>query len=99
MTERVSYLTMYMTGGPVRVPATIGAMREALPDGLRERFIAEIESAPADQLQFTLVRWVMNIPTPHDAAEEELLGRVRSGDFSPVTFAEDHEVRAVPGPG
>ncbi|MGW1146156.1 hypothetical protein ACWD6I_14100 [Streptomyces sp. NPDC002454] len=63
MPESGHYVTMYMTGGPVQVPATIGAVREALPDELREQFVAEIESAPADQLQFTLVRWAMNIPT------------------------------------
>ncbi|MEU0989196.1 hypothetical protein [Streptomyces sp. NPDC005953] len=81
--------TMYMEGGPVQVPATIRGVREALPEALRDEFIHEIENAPADQLQFTLGRWAMNIPTENDAAEEALLSRVRSGDFTGVTFVED----------
>ncbi|MFF2020990.1 hypothetical protein ACFVW2_04150 [Streptomyces sp. NPDC058171] len=89
MTASGDHLTTYMTGGPVRVPATIRGVREALPEELRARFVAEIEDAPADQLPFTLVRWAMNIPTEHDAAEEALLDRVRSGDLSQVTFVED----------
>ncbi|MFI5616749.1 hypothetical protein [Streptomyces sp. NPDC051567] len=89
MTESAHHLTMYMTGGPVQVPATIRGVREALPEGLRDRFAAEIDDAPAGELQYTLARWAMNIPTEHDADEEALLERVRSGDFSDVTFAED----------
>nr|EIF91531.1 hypothetical protein [Streptomyces tsukubensis NRRL18488] len=83
------HLTMHMTGGAVQVPATIQGVREALPDALRAQFTAEIETAPADQLQVVLVRWAMTIPTVHDEAEEALVARVRSGDFTEVTFAED----------
>ncbi|MFE7131705.1 hypothetical protein ACFVIM_12655 [Streptomyces sp. NPDC057638] len=89
MTASEHYLTMHMTGGPIQVPATIRQVREALPDELRAQFTAEIESAAADQLPFTLVRWAMTIPTEHDDAEEALLARVRAGDFSGVTFADE----------
>ncbi|MFJ4770793.1 hypothetical protein ACIP88_17005 [Streptomyces uncialis] len=73
----------------MRVPATIRGVREALPEELRARFATEIDDTPAAQLPFTLVRWSMNIPSGHDDAEEALLERVRSGDFTEVTFADD----------
>ncbi|MGV9311260.1 hypothetical protein ACWDR0_03585 [Streptomyces sp. NPDC003691] len=83
------HLTMHMTGGTVQVPATIRGVREALPGELRARFTAEIEATPADRLGVVLARWAMSIPTAHDEAEEALVARLRSGDFSGVTFAED----------
>lgn len=80
---------MYMTAGTVRLPATIRGVREALPEEERAAFTAEIENAAADELRTVLVRWAMNIPTEHDDAERALVERIRSGDLSGVTFAED----------
>ncbi|MEO3976371.1 hypothetical protein [Streptomyces sp. CAU 1734] len=91
MPGKEHHLTMYMTGGPVRVPGTIRGVREALPEEVRAAFTAEIEDAPAEELRTVLVRWAMNIPTEHDAAEEAVIERVRAGDFTGVTFAEDLE--------
>ncbi|MFE4664009.1 hypothetical protein ACFRI7_09150 [Streptomyces sp. NPDC056716] len=89
MTASGEHLTMHMTGGAVQVPSTIRGVRESLPEELRAEFTADIENAPADQLRFTLLRWAMNIPTEHDETEEDLAGRVRSGDTTGITFAED----------
>ncbi|MCM2392913.1 hypothetical protein [Streptomyces albipurpureus] len=83
------HLAMYMTAGTVRLPATIRGVREALPEEERAAFTAEIENAAADELRTVLVRWAMNIPTEHDDAERALVERIRSGDLSGVTFAED----------
>ncbi|MFI5944647.1 hypothetical protein ACIBCB_30995 [Streptomyces uncialis] len=92
-------LTMYMTGGPVTVPSTIRGVREALPESERAEFTAEIENVSADELQMTLMRWVMRIPTPHDEAEEALAERLAAGDLTGVTFADelgDDEYRSAP---
>ncbi|MEU5164495.1 hypothetical protein AB0G74_33410 [Streptomyces sp. NPDC020875] len=92
-------LTMYMTGGPVAVPATISGVRDALPETERARFTDEIESIPADGLQMALMRWAMLIPTEQDAAEEELAARLIAGDFSGVTYTDDlgdDEYRGAP---
>ncbi|MFE0423484.1 hypothetical protein [Streptomyces sp. NPDC058953] len=96
--DRLS-LTMYMTGGPVAVPATIGGVREALPEAERAVFTHEIESVPADGLQMTLMRWAMRIPTEQDAAEDAVAARLVAGDFTGVTFTDDlgdDEYRGAP---
>ncbi|MFI1012288.1 hypothetical protein [Streptomyces sp. NPDC020965] len=82
-------LTMYMTGGPVRIPATIRAVREALPADHRDEFTAEAETTDVGDLPMLLASWVMRIPTEHDADEEALIARIRAGDLSGVTFPDD----------
>ncbi|MFI5617852.1 hypothetical protein [Streptomyces sp. NPDC051567] len=82
-------LTMYMTGGPVQVPATIRGVREALPAELREEFTAEAENTEVGELPMLLARWVMQVPTGYEAEEEALVARVRAGDFSGVRFPDD----------
>ncbi|MEU0988896.1 hypothetical protein [Streptomyces sp. NPDC005953] len=83
------HLTVHMTGGAVQVPATIRGVGEALPEAERAKFTDEIENASGGELQTVLIRWAMNIPTEYDDEEQALVERVRAGDFSGTTFAED----------
>ncbi|MEV3874849.1 hypothetical protein [Streptomyces sp. NPDC049906] len=82
-------LTLYMIGGPVQVPATIRGVRTALPEGLRAEFTAEAETTDVAELPMLMARWVMRIPTGHEAEEEALVARLKEGDFTGVVFPED----------
>ncbi|MFE7129989.1 hypothetical protein ACFVIM_03945 [Streptomyces sp. NPDC057638] len=82
-------LMMYMTGGPVPMPSTIQEVREALPAEKRDAFTEAMEGAPAGELTTLLMRWVLAIPTEHDADEDALARRIAAGDFSEVTFADE----------
>ncbi|MER6914545.1 hypothetical protein ABT354_22970 [Streptomyces sp. NPDC000594] len=82
-------LTMYTTGGPVEVPATIRGVREALPAELRATFTAEAETTAVGDLPMLLARWLMKAPTGYEAEEDALVARVREGDFTGVTFPDD----------
>jgi hypothetical protein len=80
---------MYGPGGVVELPSTIEGIRGALPEEEREDFDREVNSTGARDLLAVLARWAMRIPTAMDSAEEALVSRLRAGDFSGVTFADE----------
>ncbi|TDC80192.1 hypothetical protein [Streptomyces hainanensis] len=71
------------------MPSTIAGIRAALPEGEREAFDQEVCTTDARNLLMVLARWAMHIPTELDAPEEVLVARLKEGDFSSVTFADE----------
>lgn len=70
-------------GEPVRIPATIDGVREALggdPQRLAE-FEAEIGAAPADRLHLVVARWSLST-TAADEEDDAVVARLRVGDFT-----------------
>ncbi|MBO0652973.1 hypothetical protein J1792_09265 [Streptomyces triculaminicus] len=88
---RAKSFVMHMTGGPVELPSTILGIREALPERQRDEFNAEVEHAEAADLPLLLARWAMRIPAEQDAAEADVVDRVKAGDFSGVTFDNESD--------
>jgi hypothetical protein len=82
--------TTYIRGERMQIPATIAGIRAMLPEEKAAEFDAEIEATPAPQLTTVLARWAL----PAEAIEEddEVVARLRAGDFSGcVPAAELHE--------
>jgi hypothetical protein len=80
---------MYGPGGVVELPSTIPGIRSRLPEDEREAFDREVSATGAGDLPAVLTRWAMRIPSEQDAEEEALVARLRAGDFSGVTFADE----------
>lgn len=59
----------------VEVPATIGGIRAALPEGRRAQFDAEIDAANVDDLYNVVRRWIVELASfPED---EEIFTQLR----------------------
>jgi hypothetical protein len=80
---------MYGPGGVVELPSTISGIRDALPENEREEFDRQVNATGAGDLPSLLARWAMQIPSEQDGEEEALVARLRAGDFSDVTFADE----------
>ncbi|MDT0444536.1 hypothetical protein [Streptomyces johnsoniae] len=85
-TARATWVT-YIRDERVELPATIDGIRAALPgDAERAAFDMEVSRTPGQDLHRVLARW--SLATRPDAAEanDEIVERLRAGDFSGLVF-------------
>ncbi|MBH1933735.1 hypothetical protein I5Q34_05400 [Streptomyces sp. AV19] len=83
------YFTTTVLGRRIELPGTIRSIREALPEKQRAEFEREAEHAGADEIAGVLARWALRTPQAYDPDEEELIARLKSGDFSGVHVADE----------
>ncbi|TLQ39009.1 hypothetical protein [Streptomyces marianii] len=72
--------TTHIRGERVEIPATIEGIRAVLDEADVEAFDAEVESTPAQDLHRVLARWAL--PAEATQEDDELLARLKAGDFS-----------------
>ncbi|GAA1928304.1 hypothetical protein GCM10009716_40170 [Streptomyces sodiiphilus] len=75
-------------GEAVEVPATITGIRATLRDEEIEHFNEEIERTPAAELPRVLAYWALLHTGAHEE-DEEIVERLRRGDFSGCVPAEE----------
>jgi hypothetical protein len=76
-------------GQRVRLPSTIAEISAALPEADRAEFEREACNATVDELFGVLARWALRTPQAHDPDEDALIERLRAGDFTGITPAEE----------
>jgi hypothetical protein len=79
--------TTYIGDEKVQLPATIDGIRAALPgDADRVAFDAEVSRTPGQELHQVLARWALATRPDAQQADDELVERLRAGDFSGCVF-------------
>lgn len=74
--------------GPIDRPRTIGAIKQALPQALRERFQTELDAAaPAELFELT-ARWAAVAQTAVDPQADTAAAAVRTGDAEVFALGE-----------
>ncbi|MEU0939328.1 MULTISPECIES: hypothetical protein [unclassified Embleya] len=79
----------HIAGREVALPGTIADIREALPETDRADFVREIESASADELFGLMASWALRTPEAHDPDEDALVERLKTGDMTGMTYADE----------
>lgn len=65
--------------GPVDRPRTVGAVKAALPDGLRARFEQQLDAAAPEDLFGLVARWAAVAQTAGDPRLDAAAAAVREG--------------------
>lgn len=73
-------------GERVEFPGTLDDIRAALPEEQRAEFDREIGSAPIMDLPLIAFRW--SYPAEAQAEEDEMVARIKAGDFSDVYYID-----------
>ncbi|WP_445401291.1 hypothetical protein ACSMX9_08515 [Streptomyces sp. LE64] len=74
-------------GQAVDLPASLDGIRAALPEEQREAFDREVGAAPIADVPLIAARW--SLPQEAHDEEEEMLRRLRDGDFSGFSDVDD----------
>lgn len=81
--------TTYVGGEAVELPATIDGIAAVLPPERREVFLDEVHATAAGELELLLGHWALETRPDIRAADEAMVERLKAGDFSGFTPAED----------
>ncbi|MFE3017735.1 hypothetical protein [Streptomyces sp. NPDC059256] len=79
-----------LAGGRVEVPSSIEGVRAVVESGRLAEFDAEIARTPAKHLVYVILGWAL--PAGAEDTDPEVVGRLRSGDFTGVLDGDGEPV-------